>query len=272
IMGVAERFPALKEYVGDDPAGMKIDPKQIRQLAPEVARRTMTLTAGMLGAIVNGILILFLATYFVIEANDIWPKLLRWLPHGKRERFAELILPLQARMGGYVRGQILVSIAVATFLAAGLSLLGVNNGLVLGALAGLFNIVPFVGSMISLVLSVVVALNQSVLLGGLVVGLFAVEQWLESSFITPHLLGRQVDLHPLIVLFAILIGGTIMGVPGALVAVPAAAALTFLAQEFYLKPLNGETTVAEEAAAAVAASDSAEAEEAAAPPDTTNAP
>jgi hypothetical protein len=123
-------------------------------------------------------------------------------------------------------------------LTVGLSLLRVNYSLILGVLAGLLNLVPFVGSLAACIFAVVVAANQNIWLAGATLMLFACEQWVESNFIVPHLLGRHVELHPLIVLFAILIGATLMGVPGALVAVPLTSAALFLAQEFYLKPLN----------------------------------
>lgn len=242
IQGLTAKFPFLSEYVGSDGDHMKIDPERLKQFAPNVAKHTLSLTAGLMGALANALLVLFLTSYFVVEANDIWQKLLLWVPRPNRERIGGLIRPLGARMGGYVRGQMLVSIAVALFLGTGLTLLKVEYSLVLGALAGLFNLVPFVGSAIAMVLSLVVAFNQSELLAVFVFLLFALEQWLESNFIVPQLLGKQVELHPLLVLFSILIGATLLGLPGALIAVPCASALQFLAQEFYLKPLNADDT------------------------------
>lgn len=243
VQGLTDKFPPLAEYVGSDGDAMKIDPEHLREFAPNLAKHTLSLTAGIMGASANALLVLFLTSYFVVEAKDIWQKLLLWVPKDKREKAGQLIKPLGARMGGYVRGQILVSIAVACILGSGLWLLKVEYSLVLGALAGLFNLVPFVGSAISMILSLVIASNQSIELAIFVFLLFGLEQWLESNFIVPQLLGRQVELHPLLVLFAILIGATIMGLPGALIAVPVASASQFLAQEFYLKPMNADDTV-----------------------------
>lgn len=238
ISGLVDRFPFLSEYIGEGGGHMKIDPEQVRNVLPTLAQRTLSLTAGLLGAVVNVILVLFLTTYFVIDATDIWNKLLPWVPPDRRDAVGALIRPLAQRMGGYVRGQLLVSLAVATILGTGLTLLGVQYSLVLGALAGLFNLIPFVGSIITMILALVVAINQSPTLALFVLVLFAFEQWLESNFVVPHLLGSQVNLHPLIVLFAILIGATLMGLPGALVSVPLASAFVFLAGQFYVKPMN----------------------------------
>lgn len=238
IQGLTSKFPVLAEYIGSDGGHMKIDPEKLKEFAPNVAKHTLSLTAGVMGALANALLVLFLTSYFVVEAKDMWAKLLLWVPPANRDRIGGLIRPLGGRMGGYVRGQLLVSIVVAFFLGTGLTILKVQYSLVLGALAGLFNLVPFVGSAIAMVLSLVVAFNQSEILALFVFLLFALEQWLESNFIVPQLLGKQVELHPLLVLFAILIGATLLGLPGALIAVPCASALQFLAQEFYLKPLN----------------------------------
>jgi predicted PurR-regulated permease PerM len=141
-------------------------------------------------------------------------------------------------MGGYVRGQLLVSIAVGAFLAVGLTLIGVKYSLILGVLAGFLNLMPFVGSLLTASFSVLVAANQSLLTGALTLGLFGLEQWFESNLIVPQLLGKQVELHPVVVLFAILTGASLMGVLGALVAVPVASAALLLAEELYVKPMN----------------------------------
>lgn len=235
-----EWYNELRAVAGDQAPAVSVGADDIRGVALGLIDQTLNLTAGIVGFLLNGILILFLTAYFVTEAPVIWPNLLKWLPKSKRERFGQLIRPVGSRMGGYVRGQLLVSLAVAIFLGTGLTLIKVKYSLILGVMAGLLNLMPFVGSMLTAAFAVLVALNQSALLAGMTVLLFAIEQWCESNFIVPHLLGSQVELHPIIVLFAIIIGATIMGVPGALVAVPTASAALFLAQEFYMKPLNQE--------------------------------
>lgn len=233
-------FESIKGGIGI--AGEKAQELQIQELLKNVAlklgNQTLDIGAGLLGMILHALLVLFLTAYFVVEATTIWQKLLIWLPPQHRLRAGALIRPIGARMGGYVRGQLLVSVAVACFLGLGLYAIRIDYALILGVLAGLMNLVPFVGSAFACTFAVVVAANQELWQVGATIGLFLLEQWVESNFIVPYLLGKNVDLHPLIVLFAILIGANLMGVPGALIAVPVASALQLLAQEFYLKPLN----------------------------------
>jgi len=213
-----------------------------KELGTKAVGKTINITQDVFEALLNGVFILFLTSYFVIEADKMWPQLLLWLPEYRREKVATLIRPLELRLGGYVRGQVLVSVAVAIILGTGLTLLQVKYSLILGLIAGLMNVVPFVGSIITCVFSIVVAANQSPMLGLATLGLFAFEQWLESNFIVPHLIGKNVDLHPLIVLFSLLIGGTLFGLPGAIIAVPLASAILFLAREFYFKSINPDST------------------------------
>ncbi|MBI2810694.1 MAG: AI-2E family transporter [Candidatus Melainabacteria bacterium] len=225
-------------YAGADAVNNMDYATMAKDLGTKALGKTINFTQDVFEAILNGIFILFLTSYFVIEADKMWPQLLLWLPEYRREKAASLIRPLEVRLGGYVRGQVLVSVAVSLILGTGLTLLQVKYSLILGLIAGLMNIVPFVGSIITCVFSIVVAANQSPMLGLATFGLFAFEQWLESNFIVPHLIGKNVDLHPLIVLFSLLIGGTLFGLPGAVIAVPLASAILFLAREFYFKSIN----------------------------------
>ena len=240
VEGVLHLYAKMKTTMGESASALTIQPSDIQAFAKGLTKRALNFTSDLLSSLVAAILVLFLTAYFVIEAKSIWEKLLEWVPTTKRARMSALIRPLEGRLGGYVRGQLLVSLAVATFLGIGLSILRVDHALILAVLSGLLNLVPFVGSLTTAVLAVTVAVNKSLALGALTVGLFALEQWVESNFIVPHLLGSQVELHPLLVLFSILIGATLLGLPGALIAVPVTTAGMFIAEEFYLRKLQQE--------------------------------
>lgn len=240
LSGLNDWYDKIRGLLGDTTVtgSTHLETPDFGTLATKIGRQTLDVTSNVVGCVVNGIVVLFLTAYFVIEAEQIWSKLLLWLPANWRPRAASLIKPLEGRLGGYVRGQLLVSLAVAFVLGTGLTLLGVKYSLVLGVMAGLLNLVPFVGSILTAVFATLVAANQSLTLGGCVVLLFGFEQWLESNVIVPQLLGKQVELHPLIVLFSILIGATVLGLAGAIVAVPLATAIVYLAQEFYFYRIN----------------------------------
>ncbi len=231
----------LLSIVGDKVDALDIQATDLREPAISIAKKTLSLTAGFMGLALNAVLVLFLAAYFVIEAKHIWGSLLLWIPKHNRDRARSLIDPLANRMGGYVRGQLLVSTAVAAVFAVGFTVIGLKYGLVLGIVAGVLNLIPYVGSLTATFLALFIAASDSLQMVGLTFAVFAIEQFAETNFIVPLLLGKNVDMHPLVVMFSILIGGSLAGAAGALAAVPTAAAVLLLAEELYFKPLNDES-------------------------------
>ncbi|MFA7338010.1 MAG: AI-2E family transporter [Candidatus Obscuribacterales bacterium] len=233
-----EKAQTLYDMGGPDLTHAQIAADDVKQLSMSTLTKLLKVSGSVFGVLVNGLFILFLTFYFVVAAKDINNSLLSWLPAPQRERWASLIKPIENRLGGYVRGQLLVSLAVGSFIGIGLALIGNEKALILGVLAGLLNLVPFVGSMITSVFAIIISFVQAPWMGAATIILFVIEQWCESNFIVPNLLGKQVDLHPLIVMLAVIIGGSLLGISGALIAVPVATVSLFLAEEFYKKKLD----------------------------------
>ncbi|MBU6450411.1 MAG: AI-2E family transporter [Cyanobacteria bacterium REEB67] len=238
LTGVNHWYQHALNMAGSRADALSFDLEDLRTVAIKLIRQTLTTGAGAIGLLGNIILILFLAAYLVIEAERIWPALLKWLPPNSRVRAAALVTPLAQRMGGYVHGQILVALAVSAVLIAGFSIMDVKYALLLGILGGVLNLIPYIGALIATACALLVAFNQTPMLAVAVLVFYAFEQWLESSFLVPHFLGNSVTLHPLVVLLAILTGAALLGIPGALISVPLTSAAMFLAEEFYLKKLD----------------------------------
>ena len=123
-------------------------------------------------------------------------------------------------LGSFIRGQLLISAIVGILIAVGLSIMGVDFALIIGLIAGIFNIVPYFGPIIGAVPAVVFALLKSPLTAVYVVLLFAVVNQVESSIISPNILGEHVGLHPVTVIFSIISGGYLFGILGVILAVP----------------------------------------------------
>lgn len=197
---------------------------------------TFKVTAGVVGAVVGLVAILVIAAYVVMDAERIGHGLLLLFAPHLRPRLVALAAPVMDRIGGYVRGQLVVSACVGTILALGLTLLGVRYALLIGVLAAVLNVVPWVGSLIASVLGILAALNES---GGLAVAtvlLFSGANLLEGKVLVPHFVGRATGLHPLVVLIALLAGAHMAGIIGALVAVPFAAAVWEILRHVYVEP------------------------------------
>ncbi len=240
IAKITSWYHSLLNLAGDQQNFLKIDPEFLQSIPENIVQRTLKMSAGIMGLAANTVLTLFLAAYFTVEGESICKGLLAWLPPAARNRWQSLIIPLEGRLGGYVRGQLLVAFCVGVFLFAGFSIIGLKYALVLGLLAGLLNLVPYIGSLIATIAAVVVGFNQDPIMALWVFLVYAVEQWVESTFMVPNLLGKSVSLHPLIVLLVIIVGATLLGVAGALISVPLTSAAIFIAEEFYLKPMQAK--------------------------------
>jgi len=134
------------------------------------------------------------------------------------------------RLSGFVRGQALVCLLLGIWYAAGLTLVGLDFALLLGTTAGILSIIPYLGNFVGLGTSLLLAVAQfdDWVRVALVAGVFVSGQVLEGNFVTPKIVGDRVGLHPIWLLFAVTAGGTLLGITGALLAVPTAAALGVL--------------------------------------------
>jgi predicted PurR-regulated permease PerM len=200
-------------------------PDDLQALLGTLVSNSLQLTAGVVGFVIGLLLILVIAAYVVIDEHTIGRSLLRLVPARQRPRVAALVPGVLGRIGGYVRGQLLSSICVGAVLALSLTLLGVRYALLLGVLAAVLNVVPFVGSVIAAVLGILTALNESIGLAVATGLVFWGTNLLEGKFLAPHFVGRATGLHPLAVLLALFVGLHLAGLIGGLVAVPLLAAV-----------------------------------------------
>ena len=199
--------------------------QDLQGIVGTLVANTLRVTAGAIGAVIGVLVILVIAAYIVIDAEHVGGTMLTLLPPRQRAIAVALAPPVMERIGGYVRGQIVVSLCVGVVLAIGLTLLGVKYALLIGALAAVLNVVPFVGSLIAAILGILSALNES---AGLAIGttlLFWGVNVLEGKLLVPQLVGRATGLHPLAVMIVLLAGAQLAGLIGALVSVPLLAAV-----------------------------------------------
>lgn len=173
-----------------------------------------------------------IVTFYLL--ND-WPRLVRtldgWVPLQHRETVHVIARDINAAIAGYVRGQSLVCLLLGIYYAVGLTLAGLNFGLLIGLISGLITFIPYVGSMTGLLLALAVAIAQfwpdwSWIL--VVIGIFLTGQVLEGYVLTPKLVGESVGLHPVWLMFSLFAFGYLFGFVGLLAAVPLAAAIGVL--------------------------------------------
>jgi len=171
------------------------------------------------------------AFYILLDWDQMVSQVDRWVPRDHVETVRQIARDINAATAGFVRGQGTICLILGTFYAIGLSVVGLNFGLLIGFFAGLISFIPFVGSLVGLALSIGVALVQFWPQWYWVVAVAAVffaGQFLEGNILQPKLVGRSVGLHPVWLMFALYAFGYLFGFVGLLVAVPAAAAVAVL--------------------------------------------
>lgn len=186
---------------------------------------TLTALTGLVGLVTDLFLVLAITFYLLLDGNNMHTWALRLLPTALRERWFFIEATLNRVLGGYIRGQIIVSLTVGIAAGLGSALLGVHYPLVIGLLAFLFEFIPMVGPILGMVPAVLLALFQPLPLVVWVIIYFIVLQQVESNVIVPRVSGQAVGLHPLGVLLALLAGVELGGLGGALLAVPVAGVL-----------------------------------------------
>ncbi len=187
---------------------------------------------AMVAWVVNLALMPILTYYFLRDWDKLVERVAATIPRNHIEVVSRLARESNDVLGAFIRGQIAVMIALGIVYAAGLSLAGLNLGLLIGLVAGLISFIPYLGATTGVVLAVLAALVQSqgfdlklLVLVGVV---FTVGQLLESYVLTPRIVGDKIGLHPVAVIFAVMAGGQLFGFLGMLLALPAAAVINVL--------------------------------------------
>ncbi|ACP24724.1 putative permease protein [Sinorhizobium fredii NGR234] len=171
------------------------------------------------------------AFYLLLDWDHMVQKVDSWVPRDHVDVVRQIARDMNTTIAGFVRGQGSLCVILGLYYAIGLSLVGLNFGLLIGFFAGMISFIPYVGSLVGLVLAVGVAVVQfwpDYIWILLVLAVFFTGQFLEGNILQPKLVGKSVGLHPVWLMFALLAFGALFGFVGLLVAVPAAAAIGVL--------------------------------------------
>ncbi len=233
LLNSGEVFRILAEF------GMPVDAVQgliDEQLTPGLARVLKSLFEGVFGVVssisslamhvINVVIIPFLVFYILKDFRLILDRFWTLFPEPQRERVIHLGLVVDGLMGRYFRGMVVVAVIQGVIATVGLWVLGVRYPLVLGIMTGLLTLIPYVGLVVSLVVSALVALFSGEPAIAKVIGvivLYLSQKIAQASVLEPKIIGGQVGLHPVLLIFCLLVFGYFLGFIGMLIAVPATA-------------------------------------------------
>jgi predicted PurR-regulated permease PerM len=187
--------------------------------------------SSLIGGVFGLITILILTFYLLIEASSMFEYLVRFVPRGRRADLATAARQSVSKVSAWLRAQFILAGVMGTFAAIGLGLMGVPYFYVIALIAAIGETIPIVGPVIGGVTAVAVALSVSPKLA-LIVGIyFLVLHQLEANVLVPKIMERSVGVSPVAVLVALLVGGSLMGLAGAILAIPTAALLSVIIEE-----------------------------------------
>ena len=205
----------------------------IRQRGGELLNTVLTSVNSLVGIVLLFVIVPVVAFYLLYDWDNMVARVDDLLPRDHAPTIRMLAAEIDRTLASFIRGMGTVSMILGTYYAVALMLVGLQFGLVVGALAGLVTFIPYVGALVGGALAIGLALFQfwgdwvSI---GLVAGIFVLGQVVEGNVLTPRLVGSSVGLHPVWLIFALSVFGSLFGFVGMLVAVPVAAVIGVVAR------------------------------------------
>lgn len=244
-------IPGLLEAIrsSNSPVGQIIDRYNLLPQIMNFEQQLSHQLSGVGGSIFNvarsffssvvALLTTLVLTFFMLVEGPDWAKVF-WAsqPEGKRQHRRQLADKMYLAMTGYVTGNLLTSLIAAIVSAVVMAIVGLPFAIPLGILVGVFDLIPLVGATLGSVVVILIALFHSLTAGVVMLVFFVLYQQLENHVLQPLVYSRTVKMSPLAVLISGIIGATLGGLVGALVAIPIAASLQILIKDYYYRYRN----------------------------------
>jgi len=224
-------------------ARISLDGGSFSELGRQLLTGSAVSTAAGVGLTVATVvslgLVVLIATIYMVIRPEPWVEgFVSLFPAGWRQRTREILDELYHTVQRWFIGQLTAMSFIAVFWAISLSVIGVPFALLLGILSGLISFVPYVGATISVVVPLLLALISEPFTAVYVIIAFVIIQQIEGNILQPLLMSRAVDLHPALVIFAILTMGTLFGIVGVFLAVPLVAVVQVLVRELWVRRMD----------------------------------
>ncbi len=213
------KIGVYRENLSHSAVGRAID-NTFKDIANNFSGTLFATTKGVIRGIISSITILVISFYLTAEENGMKNFIRHLTPYKHQAYIMRLVNKIQLKMGAWVLGQFILSAVIFGLVFIGLTVLKVKYALILALIAGIMEIIPIIGPFISGTVAAFFAFLQSPALAAAVIVMWVIAQQLESNIIVPIVMSRSVGLNPVIVILGVLVGGTLGGVVGALVAIP----------------------------------------------------
>ncbi len=218
---------------------LDIDVRSITQQIAPIGENLVRVTVSIFSNVFTLLTVLVFAFYFLLERRNTERVLTSWVGEASAQRVMDGLRAVEMKLGAWVRGQMFLMLCIGVFVYVGLLLLHVEYALPLAILAGILEIIPIVGPIISAVPAVVIALATSPFLALSVVALYFITQQIENNVVVPLVMKKSVGVSPLLAIVAFMVGGKLAGLTGIFLAVPALLVIQVLFETFLGKQEKG---------------------------------
>ncbi len=230
---LTERFPSILEQDSTLRTSINSLGTAVQKRGGELLETALSSAAGIINVIMLFVIVPVVAVYMLLDWDRMVAQIDRLLPRDHAPVIRKLAHEIDVTLAAFIRGMGTVCLCLGTYYAIALMLVGLQFGLVVGFIAGLVTFIPYLGALIGGALAIGLALFQfwgDWLSIAMVGGVFVIGQVIEGNVLTPKLVGSSVGLHPVWLILALAVFGTMFGFVGMLVAVPMAAAMGVIAR------------------------------------------
>lgn len=232
------QLPRLIESVLESPLispiSRQVVEESTRQLA-SISVNIVKITLGIFDSFLALITVFVFSFYFSLGYEGLRRRFTSFFSDDNKRKINDSLDEVEKVIGGWVRGEFVLMVVIAVFSYAGLSVLRVGYVLPLSLIAGVLEIIPIIGPLLSAIPAAIVGFSSSSALGFGVLALYIIIQQLENNFVVPRVMERAVGLSPLLTMSVIFIGGKLFGIVGALLAVPVVLILQVIIPKFFLE-------------------------------------
>ncbi|UUV98925.1 AI-2E family transporter [Vagococcus luciliae] len=226
-------LPALSEFSEPFEKYFNELTTSISSLAKTISKTTFNSLGNIVGAVANVVVttitVPFILFYLLKDGKQLVPYITPVIPTKMRKPTLKVLEDINKQLSSYVRGQVTVAFAVAVMFMIGFSVIGLEYSVTLGILAGVLNLIPYIGSALATIPAIVLALVNGPKMLIAVIIVFVLEQTIEGRVVSPLVLGSQLDIHPITIIFVLLSAGKLFGVLGVILGIPGYAAIKVIA-------------------------------------------
>ncbi|OCS82927.1 AI-2E family transporter [Caryophanon tenue] len=201
--------------------------------AQSIASGLTSFVSALTGFVLSLVIVPFILFYLLWEGEKLPKFVLRIFPPRAREEVHAIMSDMDKQISSYIQGQILVSICIGIMITIGFLIIGMPYALLLGFLAMITSVVPYLGPVIAITPAVILAIVSSPFMLIKLAVVWTIVQLVEGKFISPQIMGKSLSIHPITIIFVLLTAGSLFGVPGVILGIPGYALLKVLVTHIF---------------------------------------